>query len=1347
MKRTLIFINLLLITCCLNAQVYLTENFESAFTGTPAAPPGWTQTRLVLIGDGVPEATTINGEKDWEQNTFTGMGWSINPGVTTPSAAVSGSAVLFMNDYYFGGTSNAFGSRRMVSPPVNLASSTNPYVRFWLFAGDASNKMFFRVVGSNDGGVTWKTISFVAPNANATTFSSATPWQRINVRIPNDFKTNNARFGIEYTNTWGVQGIFIDDFSIEEFTPTTITSAGSGGWNNPSTWVGGVVPTSDNHVVIAAGHTVQVDCNTARCQDITIDGVLTYSSTSATQLLHIMGNATVTPTGTLFSGSGTTGKRMYFSGDLINNGVINFQPGISVSGALFWVGYQHNYNGTGTIFNNRVPVVIHAAGNGVNYIPTFTISNTCALYSGTVQANPLVLGNPPSSAVNVLERHDGSFVGSPTFNNTNVTSRNVSYITPINNNGIWLALPQKVITPGNEIEIIGGNRHITGTLAMITHNNVQLNYPLIVGTATSGGITLTRGIVQTTTLNLLTLNTNIAGVTGIAPSTVISNGTNGGTHGSYVDGPVRINFPSSGTTNRVFPLGKGFAFHTNLPSTNIRRPLTIVSNGTAWNSQTITASIENAPSGTANAPLTMVMGNLAYRLNYNGGPTLNPANAVNLFFENSTFAPFDNLSGDLADIRIAQAPGLTGPWTERSLSSGTGPIVNNTLYNRTTATVAPGPITSDEYFAWATVGNACSGTPTAGTISGTNNLCFGASTTLTLTGASSGVGISYQWAASTSPSGPFTTTLGNLLTQNTGTMGTTMYYVVTTSCSISGSTATTPVFTLNVNPLANITVTATSNNYCGGPNGPTLTASGAANYTWSPAASLSSSTGVNVVATPTSNTTYTIIGTTSLGCGGPQASLVISVVPNISSVNVTSSSSLICSGSSVALSSTITNSPLSYCTPSMSSGSGSGDYINSFTLNTINNSSSGPLPTPFFTLYPQSLHTTTLVAGNTYTLNVESGSYSGSFNFGIFIDFNQNGNLTDLGEKIAQLNGSGAFSVMTTTFVVPAGATNGNTRLRVRNWFANSNIDPCNPGGFGETEDYIVTITGGVNPANTYTWSPSVNLSSPNSATTNANNITSTTVYTLNVNNQFGCPGQGTVQVAVNPGPTVSVNNPSVCAGGSAVINASGAISYTWSNGPTTNSISVNPSVTTVYTVTGSDGTCTANQTATVTVNALPSVSLSAAQNTACVNGATIQLTGSPSGGVYTGSNVSGSAFNPSSTGTFTPVYTYTDSNGCSNSATTTIVVSTCAGLNEIASVGSIIVMPNPNNGLFVVKSDNASAEQIQIMDLTGKVIYTGYFNSDGEINVDLTGFAKGMYMLKVTDKNKKEETFRIIRQ
>ncbi|MCX8079893.1 MAG: T9SS type A sorting domain-containing protein [Bacteroidia bacterium] len=1407
----------------LKSQIYLTENFESAFTGTPAAPPGWTQTRVVLLGDGNPEPSIplTDGEKDWERNTNIGPAtWSIAAGGVYPAAAVSGSNVLYINDYYFGSTTNAFGTRRLETPVINLSSSTNPYVRFFMFTDASSSSVPLRIVASNDGGVSWRIISLVPPNVTAASINSLTPWQRINIRIPNDFKVSNAKIGIEFTNTWVTYGVYIDDFSVEEFTPTTVTSIASGGWNNPANWSSGTVPTSDNDVVIAAGHTIQVDCNIARCQNLTINGMLTYSSVSTSQLMHVMGNASVASTGTLFSGSGTTGKRMYFSGDLVNNGVINFQPGTSITGALYWIGYQHNYSGTGIIFNNRVPIVVHAAGLGVNYLNTFTISNTCALHSGTVQANNLVLGGPPASAVNTLERYFGSFVGSPTFNNTNVTTRNISYITPIGSNGIWLAFPQQVTIPGNEIELIGGNRHITGTLLMNTHNNVQLNYPLIVGTATSGGITLTRGIIQTTSTNILVLNTNIAGATGTAPSTVTSNGTNGGTHGSYVDGPVRINFPATGTTNRVFPIGKGFAFHTNLPSTNIRRPLTIVSNGVAWNSQTITASVENAPSGPVNAPLNLIMGNLSYRLNYNGGPGLSPNAAINLFFENSTFASFDNLLGDLADIRIAQAPSLSGPWTERSLSTGSGPIVNNTLYSRTTATVSPGPINGDEYFAWASVGNICSGTPTAGTISGTNNLCFGASTTLSLTGASSGVGISYQWAVSTSTSGPFTN-LGTLLTQSTGTMANTMYYIVTTSCSTSGSTATTPIFTLNVNPLANISVTATSLNYCGGPNGPTLTASGAASYTWSPAASLSSSTGVNVVATPSTSTTYSIVGTTSAGCSGPASTITIATPPTVASLNISATPSSICSGSSATLSAAVVNNTVGYCIPAYSSGSGSGDYTNLVALNTLSNSASGPLPTPFYTLYPQSLHTTTLNAGSVYTITVQSGSYNGTFNFGIFIDFNQNGNLSDAGEKIAQINGTGSFVTTSATFAVPNGATNGDTRLRVRNWYFNTNIDPCSQGGFGETEDYIITITGGVNPTNTFTWTPAANLSSPNASVTAANNLSSSTVFTLNAINQFGCPGSGTVQVNVNPSPTISVNSASVCQGNSATLTASGASSYTWNTGSNNASISANPSVTTVYTVTGSNGTCTANQTATITVNALPSVSLSAAQNTAClngptislngspsggvytgsnvsgssfnpintgtfipvysytdastgcsnnatitivvnalpgvsltaaqntacVNGSTISLTGSPAGGVYTGSNVTGSSFNPANTGTFTPVYSYTDSStGCSNSASVTIVVSTCAGFENYELSSGIQIVPNPNNGLFHVKISNTGFNTLRVLDLTGKVILNKNISVENSVEVNLTEFAKGMYILKIIG-NEKEENFRIIKQ
>ena len=53
----------------LNAQTYLTQNFDGPFTGTPSAPSGWAQTRIMLLGDGTPEATNTDGEKDWEQTS------------------------------------------------------------------------------------------------------------------------------------------------------------------------------------------------------------------------------------------------------------------------------------------------------------------------------------------------------------------------------------------------------------------------------------------------------------------------------------------------------------------------------------------------------------------------------------------------------------------------------------------------------------------------------------------------------------------------------------------------------------------------------------------------------------------------------------------------------------------------------------------------------------------------------------------------------------------------------------------------------------------------------------------------------------------------------------------------------------------------------------------------------------------------------------------------------------------------------------------------------------------------------------------------------------------------------
>ncbi|MBN2226147.1 MAG: hypothetical protein JW763_02165 [candidate division Zixibacteria bacterium] len=51
-----------------------------------------------------------------------------------------------------------------------------------------------------------------------------------------------------------------------------ITTAQSGEWQDPVTWMGGVVPTSSDDVLIAAGHTVSVDDTLAECHSVTFGG-------------------------------------------------------------------------------------------------------------------------------------------------------------------------------------------------------------------------------------------------------------------------------------------------------------------------------------------------------------------------------------------------------------------------------------------------------------------------------------------------------------------------------------------------------------------------------------------------------------------------------------------------------------------------------------------------------------------------------------------------------------------------------------------------------------------------------------------------------------------------------------------------------------------------------------------------------------------------------------------------------------------------------------------------------------------------------------------------------------------
>jgi hypothetical protein len=91
-----------------------------------------------------------------------------------------------------------------------------------------------------------------------------------------------------------------------------------------------------------------------------------------------------------------------------------------------------------------------------------------------------------------------------------------------------------------------------------------------------------------------------------------------------------------------------------------------------------------------------------------------------------------------------------------------------------------------------------------------------------------------------------------------------------------------------------------------------------------------------------------------------------------------------------------------------------------------------------------------------------------------------------------------------------------------------------------------------------------------------------------------------------------------------------------------------------------SNGTCSNITTASVTINALPTVIWSNTLTNQCASSTTYGLTGgSPTGGTYSGTGVSGTNFDAATAGvgTWTLTYTYSTGNGCANTATNTITV------------------------------------------------------------------------------------------
>jgi len=149
---------------------------------------------------------------------------------------------------------------------------------------------------------------------------------------------------------------------------------------------------------------------------------------------------------------------------------------------------------------------------------------------------------------------------------------------------------------------------------------------------------------------------------------------------------------------------------------------------------------------------------------------------------------------------------------------------------------------------------------------------------------------------------------------------------------------------------------------------------------------------------------------------------------------------------------------LNYCTPAPTNGTSDGDYVGGVALGSISNLNSGSNGGPSYQDY--TAQSTSLNRTGAFNLTVVEGGYAPD-RYAAWIDYNQDGDFTDAGEKLGEFTGSSAGTSHTINFTVPGSAALGATRMRVRCLYnGNANgVDPCADGDYGETEDYTVNIT------------------------------------------------------------------------------------------------------------------------------------------------------------------------------------------------------------------------------------------------------------------------------------------------
>ncbi len=419
-------------------------------------------------------------------------------------------------------------------------------------------------------------------------------------------------------------------------------------------------------------------------------------------------------------------------------------------------------------------------------------------------------------------------------------------------------------------------------------------------------------------------------------------------------------------------------------------------------------------------------------------------------------------------------------------------------------------------------------------------ICNGQSVGLTASGNAG----PFSWTASTgTPPGPS----GNVTVTPTTT---------TTYTLLAGTGACTAqaVATVSISPTLTITISPSSPSVCLG-SGTTLTAGGATSYTWAPGFS----TGSTLSVTPTSNTTYTVIG--SNGICVNSATSTVSVITLTTTVS--SSSTYYCFGVSPV---SLTGSGATNYTwsPATDLSSATGAVVtatpSATTIYTVTGNTSGCLSTATISIMVPVLSTVTATSTNSVICTGGSSTLTASgattytwapgfmTNDTVTVSPTATTSYTVIGQTAAGCYAVPAVVTVTVLPVINPALVAGSPSVCITN----------------STSISAVSATG-----LTYTWQPATAIQ----GATNSYSIvalpptTATVIYTVTISNSI-CTATNTIQLLVRTPPTgnfKTLNNDTICKGGcvtfSSTSTGSSPITHNWyyQGGIGTSSVGVAP--------------------------------------------------------------------------------------------------------------------------------------------------------------------------------------------